>query len=135
MLMAGLLISCAAAKKAPRLPGTQKIEFQANTGDSTEYELIIIDPGFESWFVTNRKPERYYTNDYLATMNYQYVIAWNAKVRDPISQGPRADNPYIMEIDYRPAIDYGIKLNYKLYHYFKYVEKTWGRILPYERHI
>jgi hypothetical protein len=150
LLVSGVFFSCAPVKQslvkqsvANQTNGDQhikatkpeKIELLPNDQDSTEYELIIIDPGFDSWFATNHKPEWYYTNDYLANWNYQYVLAWNAKVRDPLSIQSSTDQPFILEIDYRPGIDYGIGLNYKLYHYFKYVEATWGKILPYARQI
>lgn len=132
-LISGCLISCATIKKSGQPGKPKKVEVISDSKDSTEYELIIIDPGFQSWFDRNYKPAWYYTNDYLATWNYQYVIAWNAKVTDPSFFQNRADNPFIQEIDYRSDIDYGLDLNYKLYHYFKYIEETWGKILPYER--
>jgi hypothetical protein len=75
----------------------------------------------------------YYTEDYLATWNLQYVTAWNQRVRNPLGQGDPATNPFIMEIDYRPGIKYGLELNFKLYQYFRYVDETWGRILSYDR--
>jgi hypothetical protein len=134
VLLTGMLFSCTPGKQISKTPPKpEKIELVANGQDSTEYELVIIDPGFQSWFDMNRKPVWYYTKDYLASWNYQYVVAWNARVRDPLFAQSRANNPFILEIDYRPAVDYGIDLNYKLYHYFKYIEATWGRILPYDR--
>jgi len=134
LLISGCLFSCTPVKQAALPVKPQKIELVPNDQDSTEYELIIIDAGFSSWFDMNRKPVWYYSKDYLAAWNYQYVVAWNAKVRDPLFTQNRADNPFILEIDYRPTIDYGLDLNYKLYHYFKYIEATWGKILPYYRH-
>ena len=134
VLISGFLLSCAPTIKTMQPARPQKIELTPNDRDSTEYDLVIIDAGFQSWFDLNRKPIWYYTEDYLAIWNRQYVIAWNEKVRDPLSIQRNADNPFMLEIDYRPTIDYGIDLNYKLYHYFKYVEETWGKILPYDRH-
>jgi len=131
-LFALLLHSCSPLKHSVKTAKTEKIELKATDQDSTEYDLIIMDSGFQSWFDANHRPIWYYSKDYLATWNYQYVIAWNAKVRSPSMQN-RPDNPFIQEIDYLPNIDYGIELNYKLYYYFKYIEDTWGRILPYER--
>ena len=134
VLISGLLLSCAPVIKTTQSAKPQKIELVPNDQDSTEYDLIIMDAGFQPWFDMNRKPIWYYTKDYLATWNRQYVLAWNAIVRDPLSIPQKADNPFILEIDYWPNIDYGIDLNYKLYHYFKYIEETWGKILPYDRH-
>lgn len=133
MLISGLLFSCAPVKHAAKPVKPQKIELVSNDQDSSEYELIIIDAGFQSWFDRNHKPVWYYSKDYLAAWNYRYVVVWNAKVQDPLSLENRVDNPFILDIDYRPSIDYGLDLNYKLYHYFKYIEATWGKILPYER--
>jgi hypothetical protein len=132
-LISGLLFSCSTVKQTSTSGKPQKIEFAQNDQDSTEYELIIIDAGFKSWFDKNYKPEWYYSKDYLVNWNTHYVVAWNAKLRDPLGHTNAADNPFLFEIDYRPAIDYGFELNYKLYHYFKYIEATWGKILPYER--
>lgn len=134
LLVSGLVISCAPMKQAGQPSKPEKLELTPANTDSLEYELIIIDAGFQPWLDMHRKPIWYYSNDYLAAMNYQYVIAWNEKARDPFLLQNRADSPFMMEIDYRPTIDYGIELNYKLYHYFKFVEATWGKILPYERH-
>jgi hypothetical protein len=134
-LMAGILFSCAPAKKTTQAPKPEKIALLAEDQDSIEYELLIIDAGFDTWLQTNRKPKWYYSNDYLATWNYQYVLAWNERARNPEFWNRYPDHPFILEIDYRPNIDYGLELNYKLYHYFKYIEKTWGKILTYERHI
>lgn len=132
-LISGFLFSCATVKRTaqPSKPG--KVELVAIDQDTTEYELLIIDPGFETWLSAHHKPVWYYSNDYLAAWNFQYVVAWNLKVQESNLGQNQADNPFILEIDYRPHIDYGIELNYKLYNYFKYVEATWGRILPFDR--
>jgi hypothetical protein len=134
ILTAGILLSCSPVKQVAKTPEARKIELLTAQKDSTEYELIVIDPGFESWFVMNRKPAWYYTNDYLANWNYQYVISWNEKVRNPSQYNGNPGNPFIQEIDYRRDVDYGLDLNYKLYQYFRYIEATWGKILPYDRH-
>jgi len=133
-LISILVSSCTPSRHISKSVKPQKIELIPDDQDSTEYDLIIIEPGFQPWFDMNRKPEWYYSKDYLANWNYQYVVAWNARFRDLYSTQNLTDNPFILEIDYRPNVDYGLDLNYKLYHYFKYVEATWGKILPYERH-
>jgi hypothetical protein len=132
-LISGLLSACSPMKKTGSTSKPEKLELIANNQDSTEYELIIIDVGFQSWFESHRQPIWYYSKDYLATMNNQYVIAWNEHARNSDIRQADPDNPFIMEIDYRPNIDYGLELNYKLYWYFQYVEATWGKILLYDR--
>lgn len=131
--LALLAVSCAPKAKVPVSGEPRSVELKSEQGDSVEYEITIIDPGFSSWFERHRKPVWFYTNDFLASWNYRYVLEWNERVRNPLGWQGSGDNPFIQEIDYRPGIDYGIDLNYKLYHYFKYIEDTFGPILRYRR--
>lgn len=107
----------------------QKTSIQLDrTGtDSTEYDIIVMDPGFESWFIKNRKQPWYHTKEILAVKNWQYVISWNQKVRDGQFQMRNPRNPFTEHIEYRRDLDYGLDVNYKLYYYFKYIEDTWGK--------
>ena len=130
-----ILGSCAGQRKLTLDP---KVTFNserslASGEDSIQYELVIMDPGFEPWFETHRKPEWYYSVDYLRQWNIQYVSAWNYNFRNRQFHLNHPDNPFDQEIDYSPRIDYGLTLNWKLYHYFLYIEDTWGKILPYDR--
>jgi hypothetical protein len=86
--------------------------------DSLEYELIILDPGFEVWLASQPSKE-FYSNDYYARRNRLYVMEWNHRYIMPQNNGR-----YETYIDYNPQIDYGLDLNYKLYYYFKYFEET-----------
>lgn len=93
--------------------------------NSLEYELIIRDPGFESWLVT-QPPENFYSNDYYANKNWLYVSEWNRRYMTSRRKGM-----YENYIDYKPNIDYGIDLNYKLYNYFRYFEmKNHVKLIP-----
>lgn len=85
--------------------------------DSVSYELIVLDPGFESWFITNSKPSWYYTQEYFEHWNQQYVNAWNYH-----HQGGRYSRILEGYIDYQPQVDYGLELNHKLFYYFQYVQ-------------
>jgi hypothetical protein len=87
--------------------------------DSVEYELIIFDPGFESWFISHSKPTWYHSQTYYETWNKQYVISWNQKAINP-----RYARYFESTIDYDPFTDYGLELNHKLFYYFQYVEKV-----------
>ena len=104
-----------------------QLQIEGEGTDSTEYDIIVTDPGFESWFITNRKPPSYHTKEFLEAKNWNYVIAWNEKVRSGSFQMRRGNDPFIEEIDYRWDIDYGLDVNYKLYYYFKFIEDTWGK--------
>ena len=108
----------------------KKIRFQAKTdvADSLEYELIIIDSGFENWLVT--KPSReFYSKEYYELRNRLYVSEWNNRHSTLGGCGL-----YETYIDYSYSIDYGLDLNYKLYYYFRYFEETNKiKLLPYGR--
>lgn len=87
--------------------------------DDVEYEIIIIEPGFNSWLAGRAKPEGYYTQEYLENKNRQFVVAWNNRVLDPARYDPIL---YEQQIDYNHFIDYGYEVNYKLYNYFIYFQ-------------
>jgi hypothetical protein len=87
--------------------------------DKLEYEIIIIEPGFNSWMLGRAKPEGYYSQEFLENRNRLYVTEWNNRVLQPQRYNP---NLYEMRIDYSPNIDYGYEVNYKLYYYFTYFQ-------------
>lgn len=94
-------------------------------GEEEEYELIIIDPGFNSWFATNARPVNFYSPQYYEQWNQIYVQAWNEKVDQAIYYNDR-NYPFQNRINYDPSEDYGVELNYKLYYYFRYIESLFG---------
>jgi hypothetical protein len=111
-----LLTACAVNKKLSKVDiKNQGTELK----DSVEYELIIFDPGFESWFLTHSKPIWYHSVEYYENWNKQYVIAWNSK-----AISARTSKYFESTIDYDPFIHYGLGLNHKLFYYFMYVEKV-----------
>lgn len=87
--------------------------------DKLEYEIIIIEPGFNFWLKSRAKPEGYYSQQFLENRNRIYVTEWNNRVLNPSRYNP---NLYQMQIDYQPHIDYGYEVNYKLYYYFIYFQ-------------
>lgn len=87
--------------------------------DDLEYEIIIIEPGFNFWLTSTAKPEGFYSQTFMESRNYQYVIEWNQRVLQPQRFDP---NLYELRIDYQPGIDYGYEVNYKLYNYFIYFQ-------------
>jgi hypothetical protein len=93
-------------------------------GDTTEYELIVMDSGFDNWFVSNRKPIWYHEKEYYHAKNTFYAINWNIRVHDNMHR-----EPYDFEIDYDQKIDYGIELEWQLFWYFKYIEQKYNIIL------
>ncbi|UII25218.1 DUF6146 family protein [Fulvivirga maritima] len=91
-----------------------------------EYELIIIDSGYDRWLSRYAKPANYYSLAYYEQKNTFYANSWNEKV----GRGAyfRDENyPFENRIDYDPTIDYGLELNYRLFTYFKYIEEVYGQ--------
>ncbi|WP_353778285.1 DUF6146 family protein [Winogradskyella sp. 3972H.M.0a.05] len=88
-------------------------------GEETEYEIIIVEPGFNAWLRSTARQEGYYSQNFLETRNRQYVLFWNQRVLQPNRFDP---NLYCLQIDYDSTIDYGYDVNYKLYNYFVYFQ-------------
>lgn len=93
--------------------------------EELEYEIIILDVGFDSWLVTQR-PMSYYTNQTLRVKNQFYVSEWNRRVMQPMVYNPQL---YGQWIDYDPNIDYGMEVNYKLYQYFQFFQEKYKQRL------
>lgn len=92
----------------------------------SNYEIIIIEPGFYNWLVSIAKPAGYYSQNFLENRNAIYVMNWNNRVLDPARFNP---NLYEMQIDYDPSVDYGYEVNYKLYNYFIYFQRKYNQRL------
>lgn len=112
-----LLVFNADAQKEKTNVKTAAIH-EVETSDSISYEVVIIDPGFESWMQTQAKSMSHYSLSYLENWNNQYVKEWNYRYQ-------MGKNSRIIEsfIDYNPNTDYGLEVNYMLYSYFVYVER------------
>ncbi len=91
--------------------------------DSLEYEIMIIEPGFNSWIVTQR-PRGFYTESFLENRNRIYVTEYNQRVLQPQRFDPLL---YEQQINYDPVIHYGYEVNYLLYNYFIYFEQQFNQ--------
>jgi hypothetical protein len=89
--------------------------------DSLEYEVIIIDPGFNSWLASNARSRGFYSETYLESRNQVYVTEWNIRVSQPQLYNP---NLYELRIDYNSTIRYGYEVNYLIYNYMVYFQIT-----------
>lgn len=94
--------------------------------DELEYEIIIIEPGFNAWLVGTARPRGFYSQNFLETRNQQLVIFWNQRVLEPQRFNP---NLYQLQINYQQGIDYGYEVNYMLYNYFIYFQLTFNQRL------
>ncbi len=88
--------------------------------DSSDYEIIIIDPDFDRWYMMNVSPGQERSSEYYRSKNIFAVSRWNdyymrGKYRRAIGAN----------INYNPSIDYGLDVNRKLYWYFKYIQENY----------
>ena len=84
-----------------------------------EYEIIIIEPGFNQWLAT-QPPRGYYEQFWLENRNIFYVTEYNNRVINTIQYDP---NLYLQQIDYQRGVDYGYEVNYLLYNWFEYFQQ------------
>ncbi|AYN67991.1 hypothetical protein D1013_11690 [Euzebyella marina] len=125
--------SCTGTKQAVDVSDKEQMAFDQKVGDtveissdSTEYEIIIIEPGFNFWLQSIARPEGYYSQSFLENRNQIYVINYNQRVLQPMRYSPSL---YEWQIDYNPNIDYGYEVNYKLYNYFIYFQRKYNQRL------
>lgn len=90
--------------------------------DSLEYEITIIDIGFNLFLNSVAHPEGYYSQEYLETKNQFFVTNWNIRVRNPLQYN---SSIYENVIDYQPNVDYGYEVNYKLFNYFMFAQQKY----------
>jgi len=131
LLVCGFVIACNSNKTVTSNSNdTSQTVIENDTvkiaNEALEYEIIIIEPGFNFWLASRAKPEGFYSQQYLENRNLIYVNEWNSRVLQPQTYNP---NLYEMQIDYRAGIDYGYEVNYKLYNYFIYFQLTYKQRL------
>jgi len=132
LLLIGLFVySCNTTKqttqnKNEKLENVKLSDTVSITNDELEYEIIIIEPGFNFWLNSRARPEGFYSQQFLENRNYLYVLEWNNRVMQPQRFNT---NLYEMQIDYQQGIDYGYEVNYKLYNYFIYFQLTYKQRL------
>lgn len=86
-----------------------------------EYDVLIIEPGFSSWFNGHAKPKGFYSQSYLESRNRIWVLEWNRRALLPMQYNP---NLYEMTIDYQSSTNYGYDVNYMIYNYLIYFQLT-----------
>ncbi len=112
-----LFYSCGSTNKTVAQQGVKEEPVRI-ANDSLEYEIMILDIGFNS-FLTSARPESFYTQSNLELKNRIYVLDWNSRARNPSKYDPSI---YENIIDYQVNIDYGMEVNYKLYMYFQFAQ-------------
>lgn len=124
---------CNSTKQAVAISDEEQQAFKQIEGDTisissdkTEYEIIIIEPGFNTWLQSIARPEGYYSQSFLESRNQIWVTNWNQRVLQPQQFSTQL---YEMQINYQPHIDYGYEVNYKLYNYFVYFQRKYKQRL------
>ena len=104
---------------------------KAEVSNDSEYDIVIMDIGFNQWLTRIAQPKGYYTQSYMENRNSIYVLEWNRRVLDPYSFDPQL---YELQINYEYGVDYGYDVNYQLYNYFIYFQRRYkqrlGPFLP-----
>ncbi|MET1259255.1 DUF6146 family protein [Flagellimonas sp. DF-77] len=107
--------------------------FEGEADDTTEtaeteseYDIVIIDIGFNRWLNQIAQPKGYYSQRFLEQRNYLYVLEWNRRFLEPQRFDPLL---YEVNINYDPEIDYGYDVNYQLYNYFIYFQRRYNQRL------
>lgn len=133
MVLGGFIYSCKTTEEPLEISSKEKSVFNKTEKDTTviadadsEYEIIIIDPGYNSWLQGIARPEGYYSQSFLENRNTLYVTEWNRRAVLPGRYDP---NLYELQINYDPQIDYGYDVNYKLYNYFIYFQRKYNQRL------
>ncbi|WP_297766588.1 DUF6146 family protein [uncultured Muriicola sp.] len=126
-------LGCVGTKTTLDISDKEKQAFATKVADTVEisnpesdYEIIIIEPGFNTWLQSVARPEGYYSQSFLENRNQVYVIAWNNRVLNPYQYDPLL---YMLPINYDPMVDYGYEVNYKLYNYFIYFQRRYNQRL------
>ena len=133
LITAGIIFSCGAQKESLEISEQEKAVFNSDdeqqveiADEKTEYEIIIIEPGFYVWLQSIARPEGYYSQSFLENRNSLMVMNWNQRVLQPRLYNP---NLYELQINYDPNIDYGYEVNYKLYNYFIFFQRKYNQRL------
>jgi hypothetical protein len=131
LLICGLFYSCKTSQSNKASTKEEQVSLKDNdtvsiSNNDLEYELIIIEPGYNFWLETRARPRGYYELNFLESRNQQYVDAWNSRVLQPLKYPP---NLYDSQIHYNSTVDYGYEVNYKLYNYFIYFQLTFKQQL------
>ncbi len=118
MIIAVFLVACAAPRDVLKESDKNLIDI---AGEEEEYELLVLDPGFESWFLTTWSPANDRSVEYYAMWNQRYVLEWNYKATQV-----HTSKLFDSTILYDPTTNYGMDVERKLYYYFRWVDTKLG---------
>ncbi|RMB64053.1 hypothetical protein EAX61_01345 [Dokdonia sinensis] len=127
LILALLIIGCASTSNTKDVNNSSASTSDTIriANDSLEYEIIIIEPGFNAWLAT-QPPRGFYGQDYLEIRNKIMVTTYNNRVLEPSRYNP---NIYIQQINYNNFVDYGYEVNYLLFNWFEFFQKQYNQKL------
>ncbi len=127
LIIAAFVIGCASTNTKRDIANTagDTSDTVRIANDSLEFEILIIEPGFNSWLATQR-PRGYYEQFWLETRNSIRVITYNNRVLNSTQYDP---NVYLQQINYEQGVDYGYEVNYLLHNWFKFFEQRYKQKL------
>lgn len=96
------------------------------SSDESDFEIIIIEPGFNAWLAGTARPRGFHSQQWLKSRNDLLVQSWNQRNMQPSVYDP---NLYELRINYDTRTDYGYDVNYKLYNYFLYFQLKYNQKL------
>lgn len=116
-----ILIACTASQEKKSFDDKPKLVSDTIriSNEKLEYEVLIFDVGFSSWFNSFAKPRNYHSQSYLESRNRVWVLEWNRRAMLSSQYNP---NLYEMSINYDQNINYGYEVNYMLYNYLVYFQ-------------
>jgi hypothetical protein len=122
--LAAAFYSCDSSKST--LKGDTSVPVKSNdtlriANEELEYEILIIEPGFDSWIVT-QPPLEFHGIGFLESKNRSFVSDYNNRVRNPQRYSTIL---YSQEINYDLSAHYGLEVNYLLYNYFVYFQQKY----------
>lgn len=127
ILITAIVIGCATTQTKKEIEKT--IAAVGDTiriaNDSLEYEILIIEPGFNQWLVT-QEPRGYFEQFFLENRNIIYVTEFNNRAINPTQFN---SDLYFQPIDYQRGIDYGYEVNYLLFNWFEFFQKRYNQRL------
>ncbi|WP_320815086.1 DUF6146 family protein [Flavobacterium sp.] len=117
----GLIFSCKSQNNNTEFKNSNT-QLESDTiriaNEALEYEIIIIDGGFTSWFNTFARPRGFYSQSYLEIRNQVWVQEWNYRV----NRSPQLNSIYDWLINYDSSVNFGYEVNYMLYNYLVYFQ-------------
>ncbi len=113
------MASCGSVKKDVQNSVNATNDTVRIANDSLEYEIIIIEPGFNQWLAT-RRPRGFYEQFWLENRNIILVNEYNNRVVNSLQFDP---NLYLQQINYDRTVDYGYEVNYLLWNWFEFFQE------------